>query len=103
MLYLLLLVAAGVGVDLVDRGLVVVLVDGVMRLTSVGILACFEFPFFSLNYRTYITVHFWASLSERCLIRNLVRIRIVAAIKSSNKCTICQLPLLVQTHIITRL
>ena len=43
MLYLLLLVAAGVSVDLVDRGLVVVLVNGVMRLTSVGILACCEF------------------------------------------------------------
>jgi len=46
MLYLLLSVAAGVGVDLVDRGLIVVLVDNVMRLTSVGILACFEFGVF---------------------------------------------------------
>ena len=34
---------SGVGVDLVDRGLVAVLFVGVMRLTSVGILTCFEF------------------------------------------------------------
>ena len=46
MLYLLLLVAAGVGDNLVDRGLVVVLVDGVMRLTSVDILTCFDFQVF---------------------------------------------------------
>ena len=53
MLYLLLLVAAGVGVDLVDCGLVAVLVNGVMCLTSIGILACFEFRvFLSITLRT---------------------------------------------------
>ena len=56
MLYLLLFVAARVGV-LVDLGLVVVLVDGVMCLTSVGILACCEFQFFSqLPYIHYSTL-----------------------------------------------
>ena len=47
MLYLLLLVAAEVNVDLiVDCGLVAVLVNGVICLTFIGILACFEFRVF---------------------------------------------------------